>query len=431
MLDNEPNLPPMPPAPPPRRPSFQPKIKIPRVPINEVVRYFRSSIMLLLFTLFLVCLALLATIRIQRVSGSEIGIKVNNLTGEVTPVKDSGTTIYNGILTSFYVMDKTEQRIEMTAAADRGERKGKDDLRIKTTDGNDVFLDLTINYSIMSENTEDLVKVIKSSGVGDLYKTKWIRDYARSICRTIYGELTTEQFYNASERNKKATEAQDEMNKRLNPHGIVVNKIIAEDFRFHDEYLKKVREKKLADQGVLEEISKANAAREEQIVNTTRATKEKEVKVKGYEGEMKKLIVSAEAQADRAIKEAESYAIKTTRDADAQYVKSENNAKALLAKGTTEAEGTKKMADALQGEGGRNIVKLGYAERLQQMNVSGQPFQINSQTERFSHIEEPAASETRPVPPSAAQPVAEPEPKPAEPKPAPPKPQAATPQAAR
>jgi len=228
-----------------------------------VVRYFRSSILLLVFTVFLVCLALVATIRVQRVSGSEIGVRVNNLTGEVTPITQSGTMIYNGILTSFYVMDRTEQRMEMTVAADRGERQGKDDLRIKTTDGNDVFLDLTITYCIM---LDQLDSVIKSSGVGDLYKTKWIRDYARSICRTIYGELTTAQFYNASERNKKATEAQDEMNKHLNPHGIMVTKVIAEDFRFHDEYLKKVREKKLADQGMLEELSKANAAREDQVV---------------------------------------------------------------------------------------------------------------------------------------------------------------------
>ncbi len=410
MLENEPQLPP--------RPPLSPRIKIPKVPIGDVVRYFRSSILLLLFTIFLACLALLATIRIQRVSGSEIGVRVNNLTGEVTPINESGTTIYNGILTSFYVMDKTEQRLEMTSAADRGERKGQDDLRIKTTDGNDVFLDLTINYIIMLDQLGD---VIKSSGVGDLYKTKWVRDYARSICRTIYGELTTEQFYNASERNKKATEAQEEMNKRLNPHGIMVTKVIAEDFRFHVDYLKKVREKKLADQGVLEEMSKANAAREDQIVNTTRATKEKEVRVKSYEGEMKKLVVSAEAQADRAVKEAESYAIKTLRDADAQYIKSENNAKAVLAKGTTEAEGTKKMAEALQGEGGRNIVKLGYAERLQQMNVTGQPFIINSQTERFSHIEEPpAAAEGR-----SAMPSSVPEPKPAELKAPEPKPQAA------
>jgi regulator of protease activity HflC (stomatin/prohibitin superfamily) len=399
MLENEPNLPPLPPRPP-----LSPRIKIPKVPVRDVVRYFRSSILLLVFTVFLVCLALVATIRVQRVSGSEIGVRVNNLTGEVTPITQSGTMIYNGILTSFYVMDRTEQRMEMTVAADRGERQGKDDLRIKTTDGNDVFLDLTINYCIM---LDQLDSVIKSSGVGDLYKTKWIRDYARSICRTIYGELTTEQFYNASERNKKATEAQDEMNKHLNPHGIMVTKVIAEDFRFHDEYLKKVREKKLADQGMLEERSKANAAREDQVVNTTRATKEKEVRVKSYEGEMKKLIVAAEAQADRALKEAESYAIKTQRDADAQYVKSENNAKALLAKGSTEAEGMRRMAEALQGAGGRNLVKLGYAERLQQMSVSGQPFQVNSQTERFSHVEEqPAAPQSaapEPKPQAAAQ----------------------------
>ena len=137
--------------------------------------------------------------------------------------------------------------LEMTEAAGRGDRAGKDDLRIKTTDGSDVFLDLTINFILRVDKVKELAL---SSGPGERYKMKWVRDYSRSVCRTVFGELTTEQFYNAAERNKKALAAKDEMNALLAPYGIEITKVIAESFRFHKEYREKIREKKLADQGV-------------------------------------------------------------------------------------------------------------------------------------------------------------------------------------
>ncbi|MFP4378910.1 MAG: SPFH domain-containing protein [Candidatus Sumerlaeia bacterium] len=364
---------------------------------KQIMKSFGSSIILLLVAVLLVVILVLVTIRVDRISGTEVGIRINNLTGKVSVIDSQGTQIYNGLLTSFYVLDKTVQRLEMTATTERGDRRGQDDLRIKTLDGSDVYVDLTINYRMLPEKVKELAL---TSGLYDAYKAKWVRDYSRSVCRSVLGELTTEQFYDASERDGKALKAKLELNEELNPFGIEIMSVIAEKFRFHEEYEEKIKEKKLADQEVEEQISKANAARQNQIFRTVEATKKKEVEIESYKGEMQKLLVEAEASAERIVKDAQAYAIEKEKNGDAQFYGKEQNAKAIMAQKKTEAEGTAKMAQALIGDGGMNLVKLEYAKRLKNMRISGQPYVINGTTERFTHSEEGGAVSRRPAAPA-------------------------------
>lgn len=350
---------------------------------------FRLTLILALLAVFLFTLAMSTTVRVERVSGTEVGIKVNNLNGNIEVISQSGTYIYNGILHTFHLMDTTVQRLEMTADEQRGDRRSTDDLRIKTIDGSDVYLDVTINYRILEDKISE---VIQTSGLGDAYKVKWIRDYSRSICRTVFGELTTEQFYDASFRNEKALKAVNELNDNLKPFGIAVTKVIAEKFRFHEEYEAKIRAKKLADQEVEEQISKAQAAEQNQNFRIMEANKKKDVFLASYDGQMKQLVVQATAEAEKSVKESEAYAIQRKLGGDAKYYQMEKNSHAILAKKSAEAEATKALADSLQGEGGKKIVKLSYAKQLSNVQITGQPYTIQSTTERFSHIEEGAAT---------------------------------------
>ena len=199
-------------------------------PIFPALQGFRGSLALLLIAIAVLTIFLMVNFRVQRVSGTEVGIKVNNVTGDITVIEKSGTNIYNGLLNSFHLLDMTVQRLEMVADPNRGERSNRDDLRIKTVDGSDVFLDLTINYQLRRDMVEETVT---TSGLGDAYKYKWVRDYSRSVCRAVFGEMTTEEFYDASVRNQKAQMAMEELNKLLKSYGIEVSSVIAEKFSFH------------------------------------------------------------------------------------------------------------------------------------------------------------------------------------------------------
>jgi regulator of protease activity HflC (stomatin/prohibitin superfamily) len=190
-------------------------------------------------------LLLLSTVRIGKVSGEQIGLLLNRISGKIEVIDQSGVRIYNGLVSEFYVLDRTLQTLEMTAEASRGDRAGRDDLKIKTMDGSDVHVDLKIQYRIIPELARE---VILSSGPGDNYKQKWARDYMRSTCRNYLGELTTEEFYDSSKRDAQLVLALNTGNERLRPFGINIDSIvIPKRPQFYAEYEEMIKKKKLAD----------------------------------------------------------------------------------------------------------------------------------------------------------------------------------------
>lgn len=330
------------------------------------------------------------TIRIDHVTGEQVGLMLDRFTGEITIVEESGAKIYNGIRHSFSVLDKTLQTLEMTETQGRGDRSGKDDLKIKTIDGSDVYVDIKIQYRIMPEQAD---LVVTASGLGENYKLKWARDYTRAITRNFLGEMTTEEFYDASKRDAKLVMAQHKINARINPFGLNIDSIvIPQRPHFYEEYEQMIKKKKLADQAVLEEQSKALAAKQKQQTMIVLETNIKNVAVEQYEGLMRQKIIEAEAEANRLQKDAEGYYQKVTISATANLYEHIQKAEGIIAEKSAEAEGISEMNKALSAPGGQNMVKLEYARKLQGISITGKPFTFEQHTDRFEHSKAPAAS---------------------------------------
>ncbi|MEI6891901.1 MAG: SPFH domain-containing protein [Pontiella sp.] len=324
------------------------------------------------------------TIRIDTVSGEQVGIMLDRFTGKITVVEESGAKIYNGIRHSFSVLDKTLQTLEMTEVSRRGDRYGQDDLKIKTVDGSDVYVDIKVQYSIMPE---DGAIVVTSSGLLDSYKEKWARDYSRSVVRNYLGELTTEEFYDASKRDAKLVLARNDLNRRLNPFGLSIGSIvIPRRPQFYAEYEEMIKKKKLADQAVLEEQSKALAAAQKQLTMIVQETNLKNVAVEQYEGLMSQKVIDAEAESTRLRRDADGYYERVTIDATATLYERIKISTGIIAQKTAEAEGISAMNKALSAPGGRNMVKLEYARKLKGLSITGKPFTLEGHTERFEHL---------------------------------------------
>ena len=337
----------------------------------------------------LVIILLFSLIRVGRVSGEQVGILLDRTTGEMEVIDQSGVRIYNGILYKFYVLDKTLQSLDMSATKGRGDRQEKDDLKIKTKDGSDVYVDLKVQYRIMPEMAD---LVIATSGPGDNYKLKWARDYVRSICRNYLGELTTEDFYDSVKRDAKLVLARKTANDRLWNYGISIDSVvIPQRPQFYKEYEQMIKKKKLADQGVLEEQSKALAAKQKQLTLMVQETNKKKVAIERFTGQMRELVIAAEAQAEKITKQADAYYDRITIGAKATLYQLTQQAEGILAVKKAEAEGVEALRKALEGEGGRNMVKLEYAKKLKGVKITGKPFTVQSRIERFEHLK-PAAS---------------------------------------
>ena len=350
--------------------------------LDVVRKLMGSGLILVAVAFFILAIFFFSAISFGHVSGEEVGIMLDRFTGEVTVIEQSGTKIYNGIRHSFSTLDKTLQTLEMTETAGRGDRRGKDDLKIKTVDGSDVFVDLKIQYRIV---TADADVVVTTSGLGEEYKKKWARDYSRAIVRNYLGELTTEEFYDSSKRAAKLILAQAEIKERLLPYGLSVDSIvIPQRPHFYAEYEAMIKRKKLADQAVLEEQSKALAAKQKQVTLIVQETNRKNVAVEQYEGQMSQLVIKSEAESERVRKSAEAYYEKQTIAAAATLYEQEKAAEGIKARTTAEANGIAALNLALSAPGGRNMVKLEYAKKLKGIQITGQPFTVDGHTSRLS-----------------------------------------------
>ena len=370
------------------------------VNVRALQQYLGGTLVWMGLAFLLVVVFLFMTIRVGRVTGEQVGVMLNRITGQITVINQSGVRIYNGITHDFYVLDKTLQTLEMTETVGRGDRAEKDDLKIKTKDGSDVYVDLKVQYKMTPELADT---VITTSGPGESFKEKWARDYVRSICRNYLGELTTEEFYDSSKRDVKVLQAKDAINERLIPFGIEIDSlVIPRKPHFYEEYEAMIKKKKLADQGVLEEQSKALAAKQRQETAIVEETNIKNVAVEQFEGQMRQLIIEAQADAERVKKGSDAYYETATIEAEATLYELMQQAEGTIAKKKAEAEGVEALSAALQGEGGRSMVKLEYAKKLADITITGEPFTFDSDTQRFQHSEG-AVVRRRPQPQGEAQ----------------------------
>ncbi len=341
----------------------------------------------------------------KEIAADEVAVIVNNLTGGIKLINRAGAVLYYPFIQDIYILDKREQVLKMAAAEIDEKHPQGNPLIVKSIDGGDVVLDLQIQYTL---NPDFAMHIVQNTGIGDIYKTKWLYDYARTVCYYCYGELTLGEFPVASLRDQKAQKAKNEINKMLESHGFYITSINLSDYRYYREYAEKIQERRLADKEVEEQKTRGSAARENQKKVIVEETKKLEVEVARFRGDCDKRIMDARGSAEAKKQDAEAYLIRVMYEADAEYERLAKEADAILAILRTEAEGLLLLRNAFEGDGGRNLVRLEYAKRLKQAIIRSTPIirqgiETPQSIQRFKYIEDaPKIDYIFPEPPDAA-----------------------------
>lgn len=329
---------------------------------------------------------------IKHVREDQVGVYINNLTGTMRLIDRVGYHVYIPYLADFYVLEKTIQKMSLTWQRERG--GSPRDIQLKTVDGSDVSLDVTINFKIIPRNA---LTVLQQSGLGARFADLWIESHTRHIALELFGELTTEELYDASRRNAKAEQCLERMNRLLQPQGIEVIAFIPGDFRFYREYEDVIREKKLADQQVEEQQAQARAFLQDQNRQIVEAVKQSEVKLREFEGECQNRLVQAQAEAQKIKRNADQYYQTTLLAANASLYSASAQAEGLRSKMLAEAEGMEKLRQAMSGQGGAGMIGLEYAKKLKETNLSGTPILWDSLIRQYSL--QPAPAQPSAIPP--------------------------------
>ena len=306
----------------------------------------------------------------KNVEADQVAVIVNNLSGNVKAITRAGAVLYYPFIQDIYVLDRPEQVLKMTTANISKKYPRGNPVVIRTIDGGEVALDITIQYKIIPEMAND---VIQNSGKSLSFKLKWLYDYGRTICRYNYGELSISEFPNSSKRDEKSERAAAEINKMINKYGLMVTSINILDYRYYREYAEKILERRLADKEIEEQKAMTSAAKRNKEKVVIEETKKMEVEIARFQGELDKRILEAEGNAERTMNNADTFLVRLRIEGDAEFSKLSNMAKAVFAQKKAEAKGIRELKMALEGPGGRNLVKMEYAKRLKNATISGTP----------------------------------------------------------
>lgn len=255
------------------------------------------------------------------------------------------TFFFVPFVTDWNTFDTRIQKLVMSAAVEQGDRVTRDDLLFKTVDGNDISLDVIISYRI--DPTKGAM-ILQNVGTTDAQvKDNIVRTISRSKPRDIFGILKTEDFYQADKRSKQALIVKDTLNEMLSAYGVIVTEVLLQDYNFTPAYQQAIEEKKVADQQVEKLRSETKAVEQEYITL-----------VKEAEAEIAKVKAAADGEYQRAKIEVDAY-----------YLQQERIAEAMLAEAEADAEGIRKMNEALAGSGSSEVVKLAIAEALKDKKI--------------------------------------------------------------
>jgi len=250
------------------------------------------------------------------------------------------TNFFAPFIRDFYVFDTKMQNLEMVLDPKHGDRDERDDLRFKTTDGNDISMDVTVAWTIDPKRAFDLLATVGTS-TADV-KEKLVRPMARTLVRDVLNELDSESIYNSDKRFEKAEEAKTVLGKAMAPYGVLISQVILHEHRFNPEYEKVIHDRKLAEQRAQQLKSETEAALQEALRN----------------------LESARGKVASEIAQATGQLAQAKLAADAEYFQQQQNADAILSERTANAKAIQKRNEALRGSGGRAMVKLRIAEAL-------------------------------------------------------------------
>lgn len=263
-------------------------------------------------------------------------------------------------LHDWHKFDSTVQTLEMTRDPNSGSARGRDDIRVKSADGYEVSIDVTLKYRIKKNMAH---KLYKNTGGGLKYR-QIVRDKSQKACQTILGQMQTEDFYNPAERRKRQSEVQQALQSSLTENFVDVIDVLLKDVQFDPQYEQKIQAKKLADQEVLLNVSLEKAEKMRGI--TRKVEKETEMKVIVINSQLgaAKVEIQNEMKIEVAEINAEADRISTELHADADLYQAEKLAAGQLLIKKAEAQGEKLRNRAMQGVGGSTIVALEAARNL-------------------------------------------------------------------
>lgn len=270
-----------------------------------------------------------------------------------------------GPLHTWNIMDTTVQTLSFLRSSPqkRGNQRPSNHeppLKIKSSDGADVTLDITVKYRLATDKSW---QVFSSQGGASGYKLR-VASRTKKILISGLGKLTTEDFFDPKNRRSTQETMRRDLVKELSSMNVELIAILIRDLDFQASFSAKIKAKTLTKQKAELNIALTHAA--EKTGETKEIQAQSGAMVVVIEQSLLKTLTEMQAENDKKVQRIEAdykkYVVETKSEADL-YANTQEAAGIKLLK-DAEARGEALKREALTGAGGSTLVALRVAENL-------------------------------------------------------------------
>jgi len=196
----------------------------------------------------------------------------------------------------------SRQTYTMSAVAQEGQLPGDDSIRARTKDGQEVFIDSSVIYSI--DPTQVVNLHITWQG---RYQEEVVRPLVRGIIRDTASQYGIEEIV-SSKRVELEETITSELEVKLGENDLLLTDFVLRDIHFSTEYAAAVEQKQIAEQQAQQAKFVVEQKRQEAEQARQVAQGQADAAVIAAEGEAKAIVIQAQADAEARLLQAEAEA---------------------------------------------------------------------------------------------------------------------------
>jgi regulator of protease activity HflC (stomatin/prohibitin superfamily) len=255
-------------------------------------RPVRGGVMLAAMGMVIFLLFSIASQGIIIVQPQETAVIFNVLTGELEPPRERGTHIIIPVVQEATLYPIAQQQYTMSGIPNEGAVIGNDAVRARTVDGQEIYLDITVIYSIDPVNVNTL-----HTNWQRRYQDDFLRPTVRGVIREAVTNFRAEEIY-GERRSELESSIQTEMETRMTVQGLVLTDLLIRDVTFSDEFTRSIEEKLIADQEAQRAAFRVQQEQQEAERVRVTAQGQRDAAISEAEGEAQAIVLRAKAEAE-------------------------------------------------------------------------------------------------------------------------------------
>ena len=226
------------------------------------------------------------------VQPTERAVVFNTLSGALETPRSPGTNLIIPGVQQAVIYDMSQKQYTMAGTVEEGARSGDDSIRARTTDGQEVRIDITVLYSIDPEQVNTVHQRWQTR-----YESDFIRPTTRGLVRDVVSAYRAEEIY-GSVRGEMEAEIQTMLAARMAEEGLLLNDLVVRDINFSTQFTEAIEQAQIAQQEAERARLRVQQIQQEAEQARAQAEGQRDANIARAEGDAQAIVLRAQAEAE-------------------------------------------------------------------------------------------------------------------------------------